>query len=136
MHAPHPTHPIILPGSPTPVRAAAVNELSVDFKEDGKSWHLILSIEPGIEPGIEPCGSDRSIKQAEDTIAAFEHALNMRRKNHRAANRFANDDEQATYGRWLRALGDRLLIKSQRMTQYGDAIIADAPTAFRIRRAA
>jgi hypothetical protein len=104
----------------------------VDFKEDGKCWRLIIST----EPGNEICGSDRSIKQAENTVTALEHALNMRRINHRAANRFANDDEQATYGRWLKALGDRLLIKSQRMVQYGDAIIADAPTAFRIRRAA
>lgn len=132
MQAHHPTHPIILPALRTPSRPNAANELTVDFKEAGEHWRLLISV----EPGSEDCGSDRSIKQAEDTIAAFEHALNMRRINLRSANRFANDDEQATFGRWLKALGDRLLVKSQRMSQYGDAIIADAPTAFRPCRAA
>lgn len=133
MYSPHPTHPSILPGSPAKVRSAAANELSVDFFEHGQFWRLILSVEPGIEPAN---GDDRSIKEAETTIAAFEHALQVRKINHQAANRFASDDEQATYGRWLKALSEHLLTKSKRLALYADAIIADAPTAFRTRRAA
>lgn len=132
MQAHHPTHPIIFPTTRAPARPVAANELAVDFEESGERWRLLISV----EPNSDDCGSDRSIKQAEESIAAFEHAVNMRRINLRSANRFANDDEQATFGRWLKAFGDRLLVKSQRLSQYGDAIIADAPTAFRVHCAA
>lgn len=131
MHAPHPTHPVILPGKPAKVRAPEANELAVDFHEHGQSWRLIVSTTPDAS-----CSADSSIARAEATIAAFEHALFIRKTNDRAANRFANDDEQATFGRWIKALSGMLLLKSQRLGQYGDAIIADAPTAFRPRRAA
>ena len=131
MYAPHPTHPSILPGHPAKVRAPDAHELSVDFHEHGQSWRLIVSTAPDSKAGDETM-----IARAEATIAAFEHALHIRRLNRQTSNRFANDDEQATFGRWLKALSALLLSKSKRLDQYGDAIIADAPTAFRPRRAA
>jgi hypothetical protein len=131
MHSPHPSHPTIHPGHPAKVREPAANELSVDFYEHGQSWRLIVSTVP--ETITE---SAATIARAEATVAAFEHALHIRKLNAKASNRFANDDEQATFGHWLKALSGALLRKSKQLSQYGDAMIADAPTAFRPRRAA
>ncbi|KZN20520.1 hypothetical protein A1D17_02975 [Pseudomonas fluorescens] len=101
------------------------------FHEHSQGWRLIISTMPDASRG-----DDASIPRAEATIAAFEHAVLIRKINAGAANRFVNDDEQATFGLWIKALSGMLLRKAQRLGQYGDAIISDAPTAFRPRRAA
>ncbi len=123
----HPKHPMICTATSGFLsQPAPTGHLYLDFEENELSWRLCVNEDP-VGNGL-----DGDLVMALETLEAIEYALNQRRHDHRASNRYFNDDEMMTHANWMEYTSLLHQNAAQSMGRLAKSLAASAATS-RIR---
>lgn len=131
MLAHHPKHSIILSVTTPCLRLPDPRRFDFDFRELDQAWRLRVVIAPKALDIDAP-----SLASAQKTLRAIEHALDTRRINNRAANRYCSDEERQVHANWLKVAAELMRKEAKWYETQAESLEAAAPTAFKGRRSA